>query len=76
MINILDLCSGKWEREEMGGDFEWEVVCTGWNPNAPDQVREPDLQVALRLPSREVSAMPAELLDLELDEYLARMQSR
>ena len=75
MINILDLCSGKWEREEMGGDFEWEVVCTGWNPQAPERVQEPSLQLALQLPGRDALAMPPELLDSELDEFLSRMQS-
>lgn len=76
MINILDLCSGKWEREEMGGDFEWEVVCTGWNPNAPERLREVNPQLALQLPSHEAVEMPPELLDQELDEYLSRMWSR
>ncbi len=74
MINILDLCSGKWEREEMGGDYEWEVVCTGWNPKLQQRRAEQHLPLAQQLAGQASATMPADILDLDLDQYLSRMQ--
>jgi len=74
MIDILDLCSGKWEREEMGGDYEWEVVCTGWSPNSPQRGMEQRLLLAQQMAGQAAAMMPADILDLDLDEYLTRMQ--
>jgi len=74
MIDILDLCSGKWEREQMGGDYEWEVVCTGWSPNSPQRASEQQLLLTQQLAGQAAAAMPADILDLDLDQYLARMQ--
>lgn len=72
MVSILDLCSGKWEREEMGGDYEWEELCTGWTPRRFEQAR---LQAAVapvgRTPAK--VAMPADLTDADMDAFVERM---
>lgn len=73
MVNILDLCSGKWEREEMGGDYEWEIVCTGWNPKAPVMEWGPRPEPCLGVMEASVVPMPPDLLDSDLDMFLARM---
>lgn len=74
MIKILDLCSGKWEREEMAGDYEWEVVCTGWSPKLQQRGAEQHLLLAQQLAGQAANTMPADIPDLDLDQYLARMQ--
>ena len=74
MIDILDLCSGKWEREEMGGDYEWEVVCTGWSPKLQQRGTERRLLLAQPMVEQAAAMMPADILDIDLDEYLSRMQ--
>jgi len=73
MVDILDMCSGKWEGEEMGGDREWEVVCTGWNPKTSAQGWEQS-RLACHAEQQSVGAMmPADLLSRDLDEFLERM---
>lgn len=64
MMNILDLCAGKWEREETGGDQESEVGRLGWTPEA--------LVVVHEVPQR-VPQMPHDLLDMDPDSFLDRM---
>jgi hypothetical protein len=73
MISILDLCSGKWERDEMMGDFEWEVVCTGWHPGMPQTGTSLALVEAFDASPRRGSTMPADLALGNLDEFLDRM---
>lgn len=72
MVNILDLCSGKWE-QEMGGDAEWEAVCTGWHPDAQRPV--PHSGLAQRMVEPVAVMMPPELMGRDLDEFLDRMQN-
>lgn len=72
MVNILDLCSGKWERE-MGGDSEWEVVCTGWHPDMQRSVPQPGLARQMGEPVAEM--MPSDLQGRDFDAFLDRMQS-
>ncbi|MDP2828821.1 MAG: hypothetical protein Q8O37_09455 [Sulfuricellaceae bacterium] len=73
MVSILDLCSGKWERDEMMGDFEWEVVCTGWRPDVPPVELVTALINAFDAPPRNGSSMSADLALSNLDEFLDRM---
>lgn len=73
MVSILDLCSGKWERDEMMGDFEWEVVCTGWHPGMPQTEPRLVLLEALDVSPRSGSTMPADLALIHLDEFIDRM---
>jgi len=72
MVSMLDLCSGKWEQEQMGGDYEWQALCTGWTPKSFEQERS---HVALGLypvvPER--AAMPADLLGGDVDAFLDGM---
>lgn len=75
MVSILDLCSGKWERDEMMGDFEWEVVCTGWRPGAPPVEIATALVNAFDLPPMNGNSMPMDLALGNLDEFLDRMMS-
>jgi hypothetical protein len=72
MVNILDLCSGKWE-QEMGGDSEWEAVCTGWHPAGQQSAAYTGLSQRVREPVAVM--MPPELMDQDLDEFLRRMQN-
>lgn len=73
MISMLDLCSGKWEQEQMGGDYEWEALCTGWTPKSFERER---LHVALAvhpLVPEPRTAMPADLLGGDVEAFLDRM---
>ena len=71
MISVLDICSGKWE-DGAGDDLELERLCCGrmrWNATAGRAQSSP--QPAIRLVD---PGMPADLVERDLDDFLARME--